>query len=676
MFAEVLPTWKIQHFEVHSQIIIEQIEVYHEAVRRADLILMQPIHDGYRGPGDLASSFIRENIKSGCVVVTFPSIYFTGQHVGIRSIGIPDAEMDYQDVALYHMYSRGYRIHDVIGTFLNEDFYSRQEILCEINLSLAEMVRREEIDDIDLPISSYLKNKALERQLFHVVNHPYRAVMAEVANSYLSYIGMSTRVSIAGPDYLPYPHIPCHPSVTGLFSDRESSWAYHGGEPCFVWPGHKQKRSDYYRALSQSITRYSRLEIAELLQRSETCSAFIDRIDHLRDLVHKSASFETKQLVITPLVPKQDEKQKMSGNLNVVRQLRQEAAVRAVYTARPATQVVAGHVGIYDYAAQYIGADRPVTYLEFGVAQGRSIRMMAERFKNPVSQFIGFDSFVGLPEAWIHHDVGAFSNAGFEPLFEDGRVRFVKGWFQNTVSPFFKNFTLTAGHVVFVHFDSDLYSSNLFLLTSLWHNLQEYFFLMDDFLEDEVIAMHDFMAAYPISLKFMAQTGAGEEPALPRQVFGHMKRSTFHPPGESEILHDVAAWLPVSEFADALRHGWGAVEEWGVWGIGQRHTLVLDHSRASLLQVDCLAALVGPIERQTVTVIVDGELMATWHFSNNHNRGVRSVNLPDTDGAISVTFVPTTPVQPSAHDPQNADMRLLGLGLIRLHIKHGNERHT
>ena len=55
-----------------------------------------------------------------------------------------------------------------------------------------------------------------------------------------------------------------------------------------------------------------------------------------------------------------------------------------------------------------------------------------------------------------------------------------------------------------MHFDADLYSSTLFLLTTLWHSLPQYHFFFDEFVPDEVVAMRDFLAAYPAEFEFIA----------------------------------------------------------------------------------------------------------------------------------------------------------------------------
>jgi hypothetical protein len=86
---------------------------------------------------------------------------------------------------------------------------------------------------------------------------------------------------------------------------------------------------------------------------------------------------------------------------------------------------------------------------------------------------------------------GTFSQGGKAPRFDDERVSFVTGLFQNTLPEFLSYRTGgLAGRKVLIHFDADLYSSTLFVLSSLWPNLAEYYFIMDDFFQDDMIALH------------------------------------------------------------------------------------------------------------------------------------------------------------------------------------------
>lgn len=76
--------------------------------------------------------------------------------------------------------------------------------------------------------------------------------------------------------------------------------------------------------------------------------------------------------------------------------------------------------------------DGPVLFLEFGVWQGNSLRVWAELSSHEESRFFGFDSFEGIPQAWRRRPAGYFSTAGNPPEARDERVRFVKGWFNET----------------------------------------------------------------------------------------------------------------------------------------------------------------------------------------------------------------------------------------------------
>jgi hypothetical protein len=184
-------------------------------------------------------------------------------------------------------------------------------------------------------------------------------------------------------------------------------------------------------------------------------------------------------------------------------------ALRTLYRPRAASLILESkEKELYPLIRDTIGADTPVLFLEFGVAHGGSLRQMADLFIHPASRFIGFDSFVGLPEAWLMHDRGAFSNLGMPPLIEDSRVSFVQGWFQNSVPPFIDNLRLMKMHgnnaetATLIHFDADLYSSTLFILTNTWAIFAEYWFIFDDFIHDEMVALYDFTSTFPVELEF------------------------------------------------------------------------------------------------------------------------------------------------------------------------------
>jgi hypothetical protein len=217
--------------------------------------------------------------------------------------------------------------------------------------------------------------------------------------------------------------------------------------------------------------------------------------------------------------------------------VRKQAANEQLFMPRVPAVTVDEKTKLYDLAAEMIGADTPTSILEFGVAGGATCWHLTKRFKSPRTRFVGFDSFEGLPESWISVcPRGAFSTGGVAPQTDDLRISFVKGWFQNTVDSW-----LARNRVwepVLIHFDADLYGFTLFLLTTLWHHVPDYFFLMDDFVHEDLVALYDFSRSYPAEIEFYGRTRNGSlnndvPPAI--QVFGRLRRVPFRVDGAPEV---------------------------------------------------------------------------------------------------------------------------------------------
>lgn len=116
--------------------------------------------------------------------------------------------------------------------------------------------------------------------------------------------------------------------------------------------------------------------------------------------------------------------------------------------------------------------------LEFGVASGRTLRLIAESM--PVT---GFDSFEGLPEDWRDgFPKGAFScNV---PSVPDAEI--VVGLFEQTLPVWIDNNTEILSELGLVHIDCDLYSST----KTIFKHLEE-------FIVPGVIIVFDEYHGYP-----------------------------------------------------------------------------------------------------------------------------------------------------------------------------------
>lgn len=171
------------------------------------------------------------------------------------------------------------------------------------------------------------------------------------------------------------------------------------------------------------------------------------------------------------------------------------------------------------YAAVLDGAvTEPVDYLEFGVSTGESIRWWSTAFVHADTRLVGFDTFEGLPEDWGVNAAGTYTAEGRLPQLGDDRAEFEVGLFQDTLPGWLRTNRLERRTVV--HLDADLYSSTLFVLSSLAPQLRVGDVLVfDEFgsirnAGHEFRAFADFTTAYQWTYEPVGATTAFKQVAL------------------------------------------------------------------------------------------------------------------------------------------------------------------
>jgi O-methyltransferase len=156
---------------------------------------------------------------------------------------------------------------------------------------------------------------------------------------------------------------------------------------------------------------------------------------------------------------------------------------------------------LYDLIIKKESLDREkLLYLEFGVYQGASFKWWLTRLRNPESMFVGFDTFTGLPEHWrATEPKGAFNTDGRLPEIADQRGNFQVGLFQDTLPRFVKENDLSRRLVI--NLDADLYTSTLFVLTTLAPYLKPKDILLFDEFScplDEYRAFEEFVRSFRV----------------------------------------------------------------------------------------------------------------------------------------------------------------------------------
>lgn len=144
-------------------------------------------------------------------------------------------------------------------------------------------------------------------------------------------------------------------------------------------------------------------------------------------------------------------------------------------------------------------------WLEFGVANGASLKDIACQTKQAV---YGFDSFEGLPEDWTYFQKKSrYTLGGKFPVNLPDNVELVKGWFDETLPSFLKSHKEP---VAFLHVDSDLYSSAKTILTFLKDRIKkgsiivfDEFFNYPGWKEHEYKAFYEFVKENKVDFQFL-----------------------------------------------------------------------------------------------------------------------------------------------------------------------------
>jgi len=221
------------------------------------------------------------------------------------------------------------------------------------------------------------------------------------------------------------------------------------------------------------------------------------------------------------------------ANIELLSERVSEHALRLVYLSRfvkwckrhPVRHISSARGDVHKAVITAIGDSTRIDYLEFGVFRGESLGWWLDGNSNSHSRFVGFDSFLGLPEDWTS-DVGrgAFNLGGALPSVNDARCRFIAGWFQDTVGPFICTFERN-GRLV-VHLDADLFSSTLLVLFQIASLFKEGDVLIfDEFHDylDEYRAFECFLKAYPMTLETLAATPGYDGFGYSQVAFGITK---------------------------------------------------------------------------------------------------------------------------------------------------------
>jgi hypothetical protein len=322
--------------------------------------------------------------------------------------------------------------------------------------------------------------------------------------------------------------------------------------------------------------------------------------------------------------------------------------------------------------------------VELGVYKGKTAAILARNARRLgrtawlMDTFTGFDAkdFAGI-DAARGAQFEDTSLAAVRARVGDENTTFVQGFFPDTASQLPAD-----GRYCLVHIDCDLYAPILSGLQYFYPRVvpggfiivHDYSSLSWDGAEK---AVDVFFADKPESLVPMPDMAGS---AVIRKQRGPDQSATWL---QAKQRLAVGPWhsTDAGRLAHLLDVGWSAPEKWGVWGVGPSHTISVLPAEPQdadfYVDFDVNAFIVPGRPTLDVDVLIGGNPVTVWHFTEARNRDVRSVMVrrPATLPPQAPTVIelrPRSVLSPREIDPEQKGTRPLGVALHRVRLRQAD----
>jgi hypothetical protein len=321
----------------------------------------------------------------------------------------------------------------------------------------------------------------------------------------------------------------------------------------------------------------------------------------------------------------------------------------------------------------------PGDLAELGVYRGHTATMLARSARRLGRVAYLLDTFEGFSSSDIKgvdaNQPVQFTDTSLEAvrnLVGDDSVEFIKGHFPDSVT------SLPETSYCLVHIDCDLYAPIKSALQYFYPRIVSGgFLIIHDYSslawDGAERAVDEFFADKPEAIVPLTD-GAGS--VVIRKI-----REPRAALGSLTLTHDRSTqlsenWASVAAIAELLVAGWSACEHWGIWAVGSSHAMIIvlpsQWTGDLVVEADVHAPLMGEIQDQQISVLLDGKVLSRWCFKAGANRGIRSVRVPaafislSNDPTLRLEFRPERIVCPAELGAPHGDTRPLSFALHRL----------
>jgi len=184
-------------------------ETFLSYIKKADIIITQPIHPNYRQTDYLHTEFILENANLNTKIVIFPSLhfnfyYFDYNYKFLKNNDLLREPADYHYHGLIECYSNGKTINDFSIEYVNNiNLKTKIQLETMAIDSIQELKKREEEMEKYKNIrncyiinsSDFIQNNYKTKLLFFSINHPTKYLFHDIAIKIINYLNLPEKIN-------------------------------------------------------------------------------------------------------------------------------------------------------------------------------------------------------------------------------------------------------------------------------------------------------------------------------------------------------------------------------------------------------------------------------------------------------------------------------------------------
>jgi hypothetical protein len=199
VFSSIYET--IEYYPVFAITEEEMKHILNNIVPKCDLVLSQPVSDGYKDTNLFSTKTLRANIKIGTRHLILPNCYFTGYDPVPFQTTNNKHEIISNDVGISYYPSISLKsllsgdIKQACIDWCNMEAYTKEELAFNYEKSIVELKQRESkvFDNgygTDVVISDYIEANYKSSFLFHTYNHPTNLLLIELSRRVMNLLGI------------------------------------------------------------------------------------------------------------------------------------------------------------------------------------------------------------------------------------------------------------------------------------------------------------------------------------------------------------------------------------------------------------------------------------------------------------------------------------------------------